>query len=169
MPWVAVESLLVHRHKKVLGNECKFEGTEMIKYALKCSDGHPFESWFRDSAAFDTLVAAGQVSCTVCGSSSVEKTIMAPSVGTRVDVPSEQAPLSAPSTPAEAALAKLRDHLQKNSDYVGKEFVGEARKIHEGESDQRSIWGEASLQDAKALHDEGIPVAPLPFVARRDD
>ena len=140
----------------------------MIRYSLKCSDGHEFESWFRDSAAYDTLARVGQVSCAVCGSSSVEKTIMAPSVGgTKKTEP--EAPLSAPSTPAEAALAKLRQHLRENSDYVGKEFAEEARKIHVGESEQRGIWGEATPDDAKALKDEGIPVAPIPWMSRTDD
>lgn len=148
----------------------------MIKYALKCADGHAFESWFRDSAAFDAVKAAGQVLCVVCGSAEVEKTLMAPAVsGTRkaaAEAPAaetEAAPLSQPASPAEAALRKLREHLQKNSDYVGRDFAAEARRIHEGEADHRSIWGEATREEAKALHEEGVPVAPIPWMSRRDD
>ena len=142
----------------------------MIRYTLKCDDGHQFESWFRNSEAYDTLSAAGQVSCAVCGSTSVDKAIMAPSVSAK-DSEAAEAPadLSAPANPAEAALKAMREHLEANSDYVGKEFASEARKIHLGESDARSIWGEASREDAKALNDEGIPVAPIPWVSRRDD
>lgn len=138
----------------------------MIRYALKCAEGHEFESWFKDSAAFDSLSTAGQISCAVCGSTDVEKSIMAPAVSGKRE---ETAPLSAPAHPAEAALRQLRDHLSKNADYVGKEFASEARKIHEGEAEQRGIWGEATKEDAKSLADDGIPVAPLPFVNRTND
>ena len=142
----------------------------MIKYALKCSKGHVFESWFKDSGAFETLSKAGQVSCAVCGTAKVEKTIMAPSVsGTKKKDATTDTPLSQPSTPAEAALKELRKHLRDNSDYVGKDFASEARRIHDGEADQRSIWGEATKEDAKSLKEDGIPVAPLPFISRQDD
>lgn len=140
----------------------------MIRYTLKCEHGHEFDSWFRDSAAYDKLAAAGQVACAVCGATRVEKTIMAPSVGgTRKT--SEKQPLSAPANPAEAALKKLKKHLRENADYVGKNFADEARRIHVGESEARGIWGEASREDAKALKEEGIPVAPLPWVSHTDD
>lgn len=145
----------------------------MIRYALRCSDGHDFESWFRDSAAYDTLYKAGQISCTTCGSTTVEKTIMAPAVsgsrGARQSTPNEASPLSTPATPEQAALSKFREHLEKNSDYVGGEFAAEARKIHQGDADARSIWGEATPADAKKLHEDGVPVAPLPFISRRND
>lgn len=141
----------------------------MIKYALKCSKGHSFESWFKDSLAFETLSKAKQVSCAVCGSTKVEKTIMAPSVSGTKKKADADAPLSQPSSPAEAALKEMRDHLRKNSDYVGTDFATEARRIHDGESDQRSIWGEATKEDAKSLKEDGIPVAPLPWMSRQDD
>ena len=140
----------------------------MIRYTLKCAKDHSFESWFKDSEAFDTLSKARQISCSVCGSTKVEKTIMAPSVsGSSGD--EDAAPLSTPQNPAEAALVKMRRHLRENSDYVGKEFADEARRIHVGESEARGIWGEATPDDAKALKDEGIPVAPIPWMSRQDD
>ena len=150
----------------------------MIRYTLKCSNDHVFDSWFRNSEAFDTLRASGQITCSACGNTDVAKAIMAPAVTGKQKPgieaapdaqPGEAAPLSEPSHPAEVALRKIRDHIRKNSDYVGSEFASEARKMHDGESEQRSIWGEATLKDAKALHDDGIPVAPLPFISRQDD
>lgn len=145
----------------------------MIRYALKCAKGHEFDSWFRDSAAFDSLVQAKQVTCGVCGSHKVEKMIMAPAVGGgSAEEPADAgAPddLSTPSSPAEQALRKLHDHVRETSDYVGTEFADEARRIHLGEADARSIWGEATKDDAKNLKDEGIPVAPLPWMKRRTD
>ena len=146
----------------------------MIRYSLKCSNDHDFDSWFRNSEAFDTLVKAGQVTCSLCGDSKVEKAIMAPAVkgGKKKDAEAEaaqNAPLSTPSSPAEIALRQMREHLEKNSDYVGKEFASEARKMHDGEADARAIWGEATAKDAKALIDDGVPVAPLPWISRQDD
>jgi hypothetical protein len=147
----------------------------MIKYALKCPGGHQFESWFRDSAAYETLQSAGQVTCAICGCGGVEKAIMAPSVASkrRPSAPDAEAPtsrpLSAPASPAEAALAELRRKVEQNSDYVGKDFASEARRIHDGESEARSIYGEASAADAKGLLDDGIPVAPIPWMGRRND
>ena len=146
----------------------------MIRYTLKCANDHDFESWFRSSDAYETLAKAGQVTCAVCGSAQVEKAIMAPAVsGTKkkaeVADATDDAPLSTPSNPAESALRQMREHLKKNSDYVGKEFAAEARKMHDGESDQRSIWGEATPADAKALHDDGVTVAPIPWMSRQDD
>ncbi|MEM9059661.1 MAG: DUF1178 family protein [Pseudomonadota bacterium] len=147
----------------------------MIRYSLKCSNDHGFESWFKDSASYDKLADAGQVVCPICGTGEIEKAIMAPAVsGTRKkDGPSrDPAPepnLSAPATQAELALRKLRQHIEKNSDYVGQDFASEARRIHDGESDARAIWGEATMQDAKDLHEDGIPVAPLPWMNRRND
>lgn len=150
----------------------------MIRYSLKCDVGHNFDAWFRDSSAYDTLKTQNQVTCAVCGSSDVDKTIMAPSVaaGKRGEVlppepkPSPQEPfLSAPASKAEAMLRKLAAHVRATSDYVGKDFAQEARRIHSGESDERPIWGEATVADAKELHDEGVPVAPLPRITPHDD
>ncbi len=149
----------------------------MIQYSLKCADGHQFDSWFQSASAFDKLQAAGHVACLVCGSEKVEKALMAPRVKTSeiatapetdVSAPPIQAPaLSAPSSEAETAIAKLKEHVEKNSDYVGKDFASEARAMHDGDAPERAIWGEAKLEDAKALVDDGIPVAPLPFVPTR--
>ncbi len=133
----------------------------MIRYSLKCSDGHDFEAWFASSAAFDRQRKAGHVTCAVCGTGAVEKAIMAPAVRAERD-----APLSKPASPAEAALAAMRRHVEETSDYVGRDFAAEARRIHDGEADKRSIWGEATIDDARSLREDGIPVAPIPWMRR---
>ena len=141
----------------------------MIKYALKCAEGHVFDSWFQDSAAFDRLSDAGHLACAVCGGADVAKAIMAPQVSVPAKAgasePAAEAagPLSAPASPAEQALQKLRAHVEANSDNVGRNFASEARAIHEGEAPARSIYGEARLDEAKSLVEDGIPVAPLPW------
>lgn len=151
----------------------------MIRYALRCSHGHGFDAWFRNSAAFDEQLAAGQVSCAICGEREVAKAVMAPSVvsGDSSAATTPEAPAAATeglgldraASPLERAISELRHRIEAHSDYVGTGFATEARRIHEGEADARPIWGEATLTDARALADDGIPVAPLPFMRRRDD
>ena len=141
----------------------------MIRYRLHCDKGHEFEGWFRSAGAFDTQRAAGHVQCTFCNSTRVEKSLMAPSVPKRSDA---DAP---PPAPAEArpedrmmeAIARLRAHVEAHSDYVGDSFATEARAMHEGDSPARAIHGEARPDEARALIEDGIPVAPLPFRPRQ--
>ena len=141
----------------------------MIRYNLKCARAHEFEAWFRSSAAYDEQREAGQVGCAVCGATEVEKAVMAPALKAAATAAPALAPrLSTPASPAEAALAALRRKIETTSDYVGREFAAEARRIHDGEGAKRAIWGEASLDDARALKDDGIPVAPIPWMRRTD-
>ncbi|MEO1734473.1 MAG: DUF1178 family protein [Pseudomonadota bacterium] len=138
----------------------------MIRYSLKCANAHTFESWFQSAEAFDKLVARKLVTCTECGSTDVEKAIMAPRVSTsRGDATDET--LTQPASEAERALSAMRKHVEENSEYVGMNFATEARAIHDGETPERVIYGEARPDDAKALLEDGIPVAPLPFMPRR--
>jgi hypothetical protein len=158
----------------------------MIRYALACDQGHNFESWFQNSAAYDKQVKRGLVTCPACGSPKVEKALMAPrlsGVKKRRSSPPQEAPTAAPDAsaplpeaPAPVAmmspqerefrtkLKELRDHLTQNADYVGPKFPEEARKMHYGEIDHRSIYGEASPDQAKELHEEGIEFHPLPVL-----
>jgi hypothetical protein len=143
----------------------------MIKYALACEQAHEFESWFPSSEAFEAQRERGLVTCPFCNSAKVEKQIMAPSVARTDKAPA--APAQGPQPVAvlsererelRAALRALREHVMKNAEDVGKGFVEEARKIHYGETEERSIYGEADLEEARALLEEGIDVLPLPVV-----
>lgn len=137
----------------------------MIRYSLRCPEGHDFASWFRSSADFDRLDAAGQVICAVCGKPGAGKVLMAPVVAGE-GKPAE--PLTTPSQdPRTQALEKLRAHVEANSDYVGLGFAAEARAMHEGRTATRSIHGEAKLEEAKRLLEDGVPVAPLPFIPKQ--
>ncbi len=157
----------------------------MIRYNLVCERAHEFESWFASSAAYDKQAKRGLVACPVCGSTKVEKAIMAPSLAPRLaraDTPIDvaetpaPAPAAAPEPPAPVAmispqerelrakLKELRDHLTKNAENVGRKFPETARKMHYGELEHRSIYGEASPQEAKELHEEGIEFHPLPVL-----
>lgn len=135
----------------------------MIKYTLKCANEHSFDSWFQNAEAFGKLHSGGMVECAVCGSAEVEKAIMAPQVTTTKGKDIAEKPLSAPASVAEQAMSDLKSYVEANSENVGTDFASEARKIHDGEAPSRSIFGEAKLDDAKKLLDDGVPVAPLPW------
>jgi len=138
----------------------------MIRYALKCSEGHRFESWFQSASAFDTLQTSGHLACAVCGTGEVEKELMAPRVSggeASAFSPAPDRPLSQPGHPAEQALAALRRHVETNSTYVGRNFATKARQMHLGETPHAAIHGEAAPDEARALIEEGIAVTPLPF------
>ncbi|MGV6847684.1 MAG: DUF1178 family protein [Marinibacterium sp.] len=140
----------------------------MIQYSLKCSDGHDFDSWFRSADDFDSLSAAGLVQCAVCGSGTVEKAVMTPRVqASRSAAKKPEPDLRAPASAAEADLAEMRRKVEETADYVGKDFAREARAIHDGDQPERPIYGEARLEDARKLVDDGVPVAPLPFIPQR--
>ncbi|MEL6990546.1 MAG: DUF1178 family protein [Pseudomonadota bacterium] len=151
----------------------------MIKFTLKCDRDHRFDSWFASADAFDKLNKSGMVTCAVCGSNHVEKALMAPNVrdsktahaapaeGAQTPMAAKEGALTTPSSPNEIAIAEMRRKIEKNSEYVGMSFAQEARDIHNGDAPERAIYGEAKPQDAKALLEEGVPVAPLPFVPGR--
>lgn len=156
----------------------------MIRYALLCAKGHSFDSWFQNSAAYDKQRKRSLVGCPVCGDTNVEKAIMAPRLsgvnkrrramvaaddtGAEATTPetgkSPVAMISPQELDLRRKLKELRDHLTKDSDYVGQKFPEEARKMHYGDVKHRSIYGEASPQEAKKLHEEGIEFHPLPVL-----
>jgi hypothetical protein len=156
----------------------------VIQYALACDKGHSFESWFQNSAAYDKQAKRKLIECPMCGSAKVEKAIMAPrlarkdkstSIALREEAASALADAPTPDSSPVAMISpqehefrkklkELRDHLTANADNVGKKFPEEARKMHYGETEHRSIYGEASAEDAKELHEEGIAFHPLPVL-----
>ena len=160
----------------------------MIHYQLRCADNHRFDGWFKDSDAFDKQALAGFVECPTCGSSKVNRALMAPAIpkkgrAARVKVvPAEPAPMPAtpPAAPEPQALAgpvpaqlvallqRVRAEVEQKCEYVGGEFAEEARKIHLGETKARGIYGEASAEEAEALKEEGIDIARIPWVPRAD-
>lgn len=148
----------------------------MIRYALVCNKGHEFESWFQDSAAYDRQARRGLISCPFCNSTKVRKAMMAPRLAGRrkraMEVSSapvtEASKTVAMMSPQErelrAKLKELRDHIVRNAEDVGPRFPEEARKIHYGEIEHRSIYGVASAEEARELAEEGIEFHPLPVL-----
>ena len=156
----------------------------MIKYSVQCQKGHGFEAWFQNSAAFDTQVKRGLVACPDCGSIKVQKALMAPNVSTRsrrkgrtepaATAGREVAPATATRRVASPAVAippemaelmrKIRAEVEAKAEYVGPKFAEEARRIHYDEAPERGIYGEATLDDVRELHEEGIGCLPLPVL-----
>jgi hypothetical protein len=134
----------------------------MIRYALICDHDHGFEAWFGSSADYDDQAARGLVECPVCASTAVTKQIMAPSVaGTKKTAIAADMAAKMQTMMMEAAR-EVRAHVEQNFDYVGDAFAREARDIHEGRSEKREIYGEATAAEVKKLKDDGVPCAPLP-------
>ena len=170
----------------------------MILYHLRCRRGHVFEAWFRDSAAYDDQVEAGEVACPTCGSKKVEKAPMAPRLakgglskgsgetGEAQRAEAQRAEAQTAETETETAKAEtataetgkaaealralrgLRRKVEDNFDYVGPQFAEEARKIHYGEADAHNIYGETSDEEAKELRDEGVAFTRIPWAPRQD-
>lgn len=154
----------------------------MIHYQLLCDQDHGFDGWFRDSAGFDAQAKRGLVECPQCGSVAVRRALMAPAVSRSREV---AAPQAAPAAEAAAAppmtvggeripdhiravLQRLRAEVEKNCDYVGPEFAEEARRIHNGETEARGIYGETTPEEAEALAEEGIEIGRIPWLPRAD-
>lgn len=158
----------------------------MILFTLKCGAEHEFEGWFRDNAAYERQQRRGLIACPECGSNRVEKAPMAPRLGrshqdrpetapevqSEAPVPAVAAPAGdeAPPTPAQVrrALQILRRHIERNCEDVGTGFAAEARRIHKGEAKTRGIYGEATQAETKALLEDGIEVASIPWVPSSD-
>jgi hypothetical protein len=158
----------------------------MIAYDLRCTTGdHRFEGWFASSSEFDRQRQMALVACPYCGSTDVGKAVMAPRVGRKGNqsaaqtqsqtqlqseagddnpvVVSNQPELPAEIQAAIAEVARMQSIMLEKSEWVGRQFAEEARAIHYGESDARTIHGETTIDEARALHDEGVSVAPLPL------
>jgi hypothetical protein len=146
------------------------DGGAMIVYDLKCAQGHGFEAWFRDSAACDRQLAAGEVACPACGSAEVAKAPMAPNLARRKGrAPAAPEPAADQAATRQAGelrkgLRELRRQVEANCDYVGERFPEEARRIHYGECDPRGIYGESTPEEAEALEDEGVKVGRIPWL-----
>ena len=156
----------------------------MILYRLRCSKGHEFESWFKDSKSYERQEKKSLIGCAVCGDAKVARAVMAPRLGKGGAKAEVEAPVAAPPPPPSPeqqqmaalarhmpkelreALIKVREQVEKNCEHVGDKFAEEARKIHYGESDKRGIYGETSEDEAEALAEEGIEFGRLPWIPR---
>lgn len=135
----------------------------MILFTLRCTSGHEFEGWFRDSERFEAQQIAGEITCPHCGAAQVEKALMAPNIARS----RSKTPALSPAQ-LRAALVELRRQVETHCDYVGERFAEEARKIHYGETDPHGIYGEASPDESRQLAEEGIEVGHIPWIPTTD-
>lgn len=155
----------------------------MIHYQLRCAAGHEFDGWFKNSDGFEAQAGAGFVACPACGDTRVSRALMTPGIARKgrpvMPVPAPEAALqpASPGLPAaggvmpdavRGALRKLREEVEKNCDYVGADFADEARRIHNGETEPRGIYGESTDEEAEALEEDGIAFARIPWAPRND-
>jgi hypothetical protein len=158
----------------------------MIHYQLQCSQGHGFDGWFRDSAAFEAQAERGLLECPLCTDTHVTRALMTPAVPKRERAlpppvaAKPEAPAAAEAAPVasvvgqrmpdqiRAVLQRLRTEVEHNCDYVGEAFADEARRMHRGDSERRGIYGEASPEQTESLAEEGIEVARIPWLPRAD-
>jgi hypothetical protein len=139
----------------------------MIRYSLICDREHEFDGWFASSDGFDAQVAAEEVLCPHCGSPNVSKALMAPNIARGKALSADASPQADFAEKLSMMMLALKKHVEENCDYVGDAFAEEARRIHYGEAEHRDIYGEATLDEARELIEEGVEVAPLPVMPRR--
>jgi hypothetical protein len=133
----------------------------MILFNLRCAEGHDFEAWFKNGAAYEQR-AAGAIECPLCGSTEVTKAPMAPRIARSRDEGERTRTVQAEVS---RQLSNLRQAVEQNCDYVGPRFAEEARRIHYGESKPRDIYGEASTTEAEELREEGVAFKRIPWVS----
>ena len=138
----------------------------MIKYTLQCKNLHQFESWFRSSDDYEKLNNEKMLTCAICGSKSISKSLMSPSVSS-IEKKRIKKTLKTIPSKEEKLIKELKKEVEINCEYVGDNFEKEARAIHYGDSPERSIYGKTTLKEAKSLYEDGIPVTPLPWVDRK--
>ncbi|ANG97958.1 DUF1178 family protein [Brucella pseudogrignonensis] len=134
----------------------------MIRFSLHCDHGHEFEGWFRDNADFDRQSERKLVSCPVCNSPEIQKSLMAPAVSTSRSKEQVAIAMGEAQKQMLEQMRELSRKVRENADYVGDQFAEEARKIHFGETEARGIYGEASKEDVHSLIEDGVDVMPLP-------
>jgi hypothetical protein len=133
----------------------------MIVFDLKCANAHVFEAWFGSSADYADQQVSGLVDCPICGDRSIDKAVMAPAVGAKSNAQADVSPAAMKA--AMAAIAAAQSKALEGSEWVGSAFAGRARAMHAGEENHAPIHGQATMAEAKALVEEGVPVAPLPL------
>ena len=138
----------------------------MIKYNLKCNNNHEFESWFSDSNEFNKLNKKKLLECIYCSSNKIQKSIMSPMVsGIKVNEDKisflDQKLLSEKNQ-----LIKLREHIEKNFEFVGDKFSEKVRDVYYDKETKKSIYGTTTPEEKKELEEEGIDLLSIPWVSK---
>ena len=138
----------------------------MISYTLRCANDHEFEGWFKDSAGFQAQRDLGDIECPICGDRTIEQGLSRPNISSGK---TQVAARHDAARQMRAALKEFRSEVEKTHENVGENFAEEARKIHYGDAEARDIYGEASMEEANNLVEEGVKIAPLPWIEDSSD
>mgnify|MGYP001235852342 CR=1 FL=1 len=136
----------------------------MIKYNLKCQNNHEFESWFSDSHEFEKLDKKNLLECIYCESKDIKKSIMAPMVSVFKEKDDEIKKLNRNFKNKRKSLINLRKYIEKNFEYVGKDFSKKVREIYYDKKNNKTIYGSTTLKERKELAEEGIDLLSIPWI-----
>jgi len=146
----------------------------MIRFSLVCDNGHEFESWFASNESYEFQIEADLVACPHCNSVKIAKAVMAPAVARKdrspkpVEAPRQSVALVSDSGGELRRMAReLHEKIVASTVDVGEKFPDEARRIHGGEAPERAIRGQASLEEARALIDDGVAIMPVPILPEK--
>ena len=140
----------------------------MIKYNLKCKNKHEFESWFSDSKEFEKLKSKKIIECTYCGTKSIEKSIMSPNILNN-EGKEKKGKLSKELKKIRGDLLKMRNFVEKNFEYVGKDFTREVRNIYYDKRKNKNIYGKVTEEETEELKEEGIELTAIPWIDKREN
>jgi hypothetical protein len=135
----------------------------VIRFSLRCDRDHVFDAWFRNNVDFETQAEKRLVECPHCGSSTVAKALMAPSVSTGRKREQIALAMGEEQKRVLTQLKELAEKVKREADDVGDKFAEEARKIHFGETEARGIYGQATPDEARALIEDGVEFMPIPI------
>ena len=140
----------------------------MIKYLLKCSNKHEFESWFSESTQYEKLKKRKLIECIFCKSKDVDKSIMSPNIVGKNNIPQEQYD-NKEFKKIKKDLIKIRKFVEKNFKFVGDRFTREVREIYYDNKKNKNIYGTASLEEKLELEEEGIDLASIPWLDNKEN
>ena len=140
----------------------------MIKYNLKCHNDHEFESWFSNSKEYEKLNKKGLLECIFCYSKKVNKSIMAPTILNSKEKENQIKIIDKDFKDEKNKLLSLRKYIEKNFDYVGKDFCKKVREVYYDKKSKKAIYGTTTLEERKELVDEGIDLLSIPWVNKEN-
>ena len=140
----------------------------MIKYNLKCNNDHEFESWFSNSKEYEKLNKKGLLECIFCPSKKINKSIMAPTILNSKEKDNEIKIINKDFKDEKNNLINLRKYIEKNFDYVGKDFSKKVREVYYDKKSKKAIYGTTTPQEREELADEGIDLLTIPWVDKEN-
>ena len=138
----------------------------MIKYNLICDNEHEFESWFSDSLEFEKLKNKKLLECIYCSSIRIEKSIMSPMISNSNNLDFSNDKFERELLKEKKMLKQIRKYIEKNYEYVGKNFSKKVREIYYDKKNKKTIYGTTTLKEREELAEEGIDLLSVPWIGK---